>query len=249
MSTMSTREILGIPVVVATTGEAIGKVDAHLGGNSAALVTFLNANVSNVAARSSALRDILRSSLVLNDGIGVSIASFVLHGKFFPDNLNGTDFVPRFLKETRHLFRIYIVGSAVGIGERAIEALSAIAPQHDYVGAHHGFFEEHETEAVLADIRQSGADLVLVAMGSPKQELWAENHLIRSNGPSAICVGGLIDFVSQEKPRAPRWVRAIRSEWVFRLLVEPRRLWRRYLIGNGWFIARLGLAYFQSRRA
>lgn len=249
MSTMSTREILGIPVVAATAGDAVRKVDAHLGGNSAALVTFLNAHVSNVAARSSELRDVLRNSLVLNDGIGVSLASFVLHGEFFPDNLNGTDFIPRFLKETRHLFRIYIVGAAAGIGERAIEALSATAPQHDYVGAHHGFFDDHESGAVLEDIRQSGADLVLVAMGTPKQELWAESHLIRTDGPSAICVGGLIDFVSQEKPRAPRWVRALRAEWIFRLIVEPRRLWRRYLIGNGWFIARLGLAYFQSRRA
>ncbi len=243
------REILGFPVLVATRGEAVRIMDDHLGSSKPALITFLNAHVSNETAKNPDLGGILKRGLILNDGIGVGIASLVLHGKSFPGNLNGTDLIPRFLRATRHHFRIYAVGAGAGVAERALEAFRLVAPQHEYVGAHHGFLTEQDSRAVVADIANKRADLVLVAMGSPRQEIWTSKYLMQDEGFSAICVGGLFDFVSKEKPRAPEWVRAVRSEWIFRLVNEPRRLWRRYLIGNSVFMARLGAAYVRSRRA
>ena len=242
-----TRDILGFPVLVATRDEAIAVMDDHLSHPKPRLITFLNAHVSNVTAENPELGAILKSSLILNDGVGVGLASVVLHGKSFPDNLNGTDLIPVFLRDTRHRFRIYAVGAAAGVAERALDAFRLIAPQHTYVGAHHGFLSEADSRAVLADIAEKRADIVLVAMGSPRQEIWTKKYLMQSEGFSAICVGGLLDFVSKEKPRAPKWVRTLRSEWVFRLVNEPRRLWRRYLIGNGVFMARLSAAYVRSR--
>lgn len=242
-----TRDILGFPVLVATRDEAVAVMDDHLSHPKPRLITFLNAHVSNVTAENPELGAILKSSLILNDGVGVGLASVVLHGKSFPDNLNGTDLIPVFLRDTRHHFRIYAVGAAAGVAERALDAFRLIAPQHTYVGAHHGFLSEADSRAVLADIAEKRADLVLVAMGSPRQEIWTKKYLMQSEGFSAICVGGLLDFVSKEKPRAPKWVRALRSEWIFRLVNEPRRLWRRYLIGNGVFMARLSAAYVRSR--
>ncbi len=244
-----TRDILGFPVLVATRAEAVAVMDDHLSRSKPRLITFLNAHVSNQTAKNPGLGEILKSGLILNDGIGVGIASVVLHGKSFPDNLNGTDLIPAFLRETRHHFRIYAVGAGAGVAERALEAFRQVAPQHAYVGAHHGFLSEHESRAVLADIADKRANLVLVAMGSPRQEIWTAKYLMRDEGCSAICVGGLLDFVSKEKPRAPAWIRALRSEWIFRLVNEPRRLWRRYLIGNSIFMVRLGAAYVRSRRA
>src|SRR5690606_37113171 len=96
--------------------------------------------------------------------------------------------------------------------------------------------------AVAADIRASGADLVLVGMGCPRQELFAARHLVVPGGVSALCVGGLLDFTAGEKPRAPALVRRLRLEWVYRLILEPRRMWRRYLVGNVVFMARLAAA-------
>lgn len=244
-----TREILGFPVLVATRAEAVAVMDNHLSHSKPRLITFLNAHVSNETAKNPGLGDILKSGLILNDGIGVGIASVVLHGKSFPDNLNGTDLVPTFLHDTRHHFRIYAVGAGAGVAERALEAFRLIAPQHAYVGAHHGFLSDADSRAVLADIADKRANLVLVAMGSPRQEFWTAKYLMQQEGRSAICVGGLLDFISKEKPRAPAWIRALRSEWIFRLVNEPRRLWRRYLIGNGVFMARLGAAYVRSGRA
>jgi alpha-1,3-mannosyltransferase len=242
------REILGFPVLVATRSEAIAAMDDHLGGAAPALITFLNAHVSNVTARNPKLGDVLRSSLILNDGVGVGIASVILHGKSFPENLNGTDLIPRFLRNTKHCFRIYAVGAAPGVAQRALAAFQTIAPQHAYVGTHHGFLNDDDSIAVLADIKDKRADLVLVAMGSPRQEIWAAKYLMQHDGFDAICVGGLFDFASKEKPRAPAWVRALRCEWVFRLVNEPRRLWHRYLIGNALFMARLCAARVRSLR-
>lgn len=243
------REILGFPVLVATCGEAVAAMDDHLDSAKPALITFFNAHVSNLTAHNAQFGDVLKSSLILNDGVGVGIASVILHGKPFPDNLNGTDLIPRFLRETRHCFRIYALGAAPGVAKRALDAFQAVAPQHAYVGAHHGYLNDDDSVAVLADIADKRADLVLVAMGSPRQEIWTEKYLMPRDGLRAICVGGLFDFVSQEKPRAPVWVRSLRCEWVFRLVKEPRRLWRRYLIGNTVFMARLCAACGRSLQA
>lgn len=244
--TTEAREILGFPVLVATHNEAIAAMDDHFQNATPSLVTFLNAHVSNVAAQNETLGDVLRSSLILNDGVGIEIASLVLHRKSFPDNLNGTDLIPRYLRDTRHAFRIYAVGAIPGVAARALDALQSIAPQHEYVGSHHGYLTDDESIVVLDDIEDKQANLVLVAMGSPRQEIWVAKHLMKRGGLRIICVGGLLDFVSEEKPRAPEWVRSLRCEWVFRLVNEPRRLWRRYLIGNAIFMARLGAAYVRS---
>ena len=243
------RDIMGFQVLAATRKEAVAVMDDYLDGQKPALITFLNAHVSNLASRNAQLADILNSSLILNDGVGVSIASMLLHGSSFPENLNGTDLVPLFLHDSRHRFRIYAVGAAEDIAARAIAALREMAPQHTYVGAHHGYLTDEESAAVVADIADKRADLILVAMGSPRQEIWAEKYLMQNGRRSAICVGGLFDFISKEKPRAPEWVRALRSEWIFRLMVEPRRLWQRYLVGNAIFMVRLAEAYIRLLRA
>lgn len=248
-----TRNILGFEILVASHDEAIVAMDDYLDAKSPALITFLNAHVSNLAAKDEHLAGILRQSLILNDGIGVDIASRLLHGAHFPDNLNGTDMIPRFLRHTRHRFRIYMVGSAAGVADRALKALQDVAPQHTYVGAHHGFLNEGGSGELLEDIRSKSADLVLVGMGTPIQEAWAYDLLVKPAAVSAICVGGLLDFVSEEKVRAPQWLRSLRAEWIFRLMIEPQRLWRRYLLGNPLFItrvlaARVGLSRAQEDR-
>ncbi|MDD3471568.1 MAG: WecB/TagA/CpsF family glycosyltransferase, partial [Syntrophaceae bacterium] len=88
-------------------------------------------------------------------------------------------------------------------------------------------------------IKDSGAHLLLVAFGAPRQDLWINEHLDETNAKVAIGVGGLFDFYSGRIPRAPVWMREIGMEWLYRLLQEPGRLWKRYLIGNGIFLSRV----------
>ena len=88
-------------------------------------------------------------------------------------------------------------------------------------------------------IRAAGADIVLVAMGNPDQELWLRGNLAATGCRLGFAVGALFDFVAGEAQRAPVWVRAARLEWVYRLIREPRRLWCRYVMGNPVFILRV----------
>jgi len=244
--TTQTRDILGVPVVAATVDEAFAVLDDALSADGPVLVAFLNAHNSNLAAGNADFAAAMRAALVLNDGVGVDIASRLLHGRSFPANLNGTDFVPAYLAATRLRLRIHVVGAAGDVARRTMQEFARIAPQHSYVGARDGYFDDDA--GVAADILASGADLVVVGMGSPRQELWAARHLAVPGGASALCVGGLLDFTAGEKPRAPAWMRRLRLEWVYRLLLEPRRMWRRYLVGNVVFMKRLVAARLRRSR-
>jgi alpha-1,3-mannosyltransferase len=176
---------------------------------------------------------------VFNDGVGVDIASRLLFGRAFPENLNGTDFMPHYLSQTRRRYRIFMVGGKPGVVERAAERLRKIAPRHEIVGHSHGYVPPEETADLIARIRDARADILLVAMGNPAQEAWLNAHLTASGCRLGFGVGGLFDFLATEVPRAPGWVQSVRLEWVFRLLQEPQRLWRRYLVDMPVFLGRI----------
>jgi len=229
--------IFGIPVR-ATTSDAVISALRTLPA-SPRQIAFLNAHNANLAWEDVRVAEAFRAGLVLNDGIGLDIAARVLHGARFPENLNGTDLVPLFLARTTQSLRIYILGGAEGVTERARDAFAALAPHHVYVGTRHGYFGDDESPAIAAAIAATGADVLILGLGSPRQELWMQAHLAATGCRLGFCVGGLIDFASGNKPRAPELVRRLHCEWIFRLMLEPRRLARRYLIGNAVFLARV----------
>lgn len=233
------RSVLGVPVVAAGTGEAIERIDRALEAGQAGIVAFLNSHAANIASRDGELRRSLRQATVLNDGIGLDMASRILFGSAFPANLNGTDFVPAYLARTRHRHRLFLLGARPDVVASAADRFADRFPQHRVVGCHHGYFADDQGVAIAQRIRDSGADLVLVALGNPRQEIWAARHFEATGARLAFCVGALFDFAAGAVPRAPPWIRRLRAEWIFRLAIEPRRMWRRYLIGNVTFLARV----------
>ena len=102
-----------------------------------------------------------------------------------------------------------------------------------------GFFAKADEPAILAHLEKVRPDILLVAMGVPRQERWIAEHLSEKHCTVALGVGALLDFMSGTIPRAPLRLRRLGLEWLFRLLVEPMRLWRRYLIGNPLFLMRV----------
>jgi alpha-1,3-mannosyltransferase len=229
--------IFGIPVRATTSEAAIEALGALPAGPRQ--IAFLNAHNANLAWDDARVADAFRAGLVLNDGIGLDIAARLLHGAPFPENLNGTDLVPLFLQRTQKVLRVYVLGGAEGVAERARDAFAAVAPQHVYVGARHGYFSNDESPTIAAAIAATKADVLLLGLGSPRQELWMQAHLAATGCRLGFCVGGLIDFASGHKPRAPELIRRLHCEWIFRLMLEPRRLARRYLLGNLVFLARV----------
>ena len=202
------------------------------------MVTFCNAHTVNLASGDAEFREALKCATVLNDGVGLDIASKALFGTSFADNLNGTDFVPHLLGSADKPLRVYFIGGAEGVAEAASLAAASRYPQIEVAGIAHGYFGDEESEKIIEEVRGSGANLVLVAMGQPRQEIWASRNFERIAGP-VICVGALFDFLAGRVPRAPAWMRKCRIEWAFRLVNEPRRLARRYLAGNPIFLARV----------
>lgn len=240
--TIARLNIMGVGVVNARAETAVATIDDEIGRGHRVKLAFLNAHGSNIAARDHDFRSCLNRFMVLNDGIGVDIAARILFGRRFNANLNGTDFIPRYLSTSRHRFRIFLLGGRPGIAERAAAAMKLRDWPHDVVGFHHGYFAPTDIPAVLRTVRASGADLLLVALGNPDQEKFVEQHFSAFNCELAICVGALFDFLAGAAPRAPRVMRRVGLEWLFRLILEPARLWRRYLLGNVVFLARLARA-------
>jgi exopolysaccharide biosynthesis WecB/TagA/CpsF family protein len=233
------RDIMGVAVTAATTAEMIAELDARLAAGERIKLAFLNAHTSNLAAADPAFRAVLNGFTVLNDGAGVAIASRWLHGKNFPDNLNGTDFVPRYLAETARPARIFLLGGRPGVAEEAAAKIRALAPQHTVAGTRHGYFKPEDETGIVAEIASQNPDILLIALGNPIQELFINRHFAALGVPLAMGVGALFDFLSGRVSRAPAAFRRLRLEWVYRLGREPGRLWRRYLLGNSKFLWRL----------
>jgi alpha-1,3-mannosyltransferase len=190
------RAILDVTVQVSTVTDAVGVLDDRFDTAEPATVVFANAHTLNTTMSSEKMSAALRKAIVFNDGVGLDIASRLLFGKPFPENMNGTDFVPAYLRQTRNRYRVFLLGAKQGIAAKAAAAFSALAPQHQVVGCAHGYLGEDETERVIEEIWRSRADILLVGMGDPKQEVWLMDHLAdtgcrlgfcAANGPTACC--------------------------------------------------------------
>lgn len=215
--------------------EAIGDVVESVQRGSGHLFAFCNAHTVNLARSSAQFARALRTITLFNDGVGVDIASRLLHAQPFPANLNGTDFTPALLARLQPGARVYLLGSTAEVAEAAMRSLATRFPQLVFCGLSHGFFDADQGEVVAKTIASAAPDLVLVGMGQPRQELWALTYG-RSTGATLLCVGAYLDFAAGRFSRAPNLLRWLRLEWLYRLMLEPRRLWKRYLVGNPSFL-------------
>lgn len=199
-------------------------------------IYYANAHTIVTATKNYQLAEALEhSDLLLADGSGVCWGSALL-GTPLVYNLNGTDLVPAlFAAGASKGLSVYFLGAKPGVAEAA-----AVKQLENYsglviAGTTHGYFPAKETQKVLQDIRNTRPHLLLVAMGVPLQELWINLYADQLPGISCMGVGALFDFMAKRVPRAPQAIRLIGLEWLWRLANEPRRLWKRYLIGNSIF--------------
>lgn len=234
-SAVPTRPVLGLPVVDATTEQTV----AALLEGSARSVFFLNAHCANLRAcdRSYAAA-LARADMVLPDGIGVELAARMT-GTNLTENLNGTDFTPALLRRAaRQGLSVFLFGAKPGTAEAAARKLATTIPGLRIAGTLDGYDGAADSDRAVAAINASSADILLVAMGVPMQEMWIDRHLDVLSPRLVLGVGALFDFLAGNVRRAPGIVRKCRMEWGWRLLQEPRRLAKRYLLGNGVFLAR-----------
>ena len=230
--------------------QAVQRISQMLGGTQAQQVSFVNPACVNIAAHDRGYRRLLaRAALVLPDGIGIKIAADLL-GVPLKQNVNGTDLFPRLCELfARRNASVFLLGGQPGVAERVADEIHRRWPMLRIAGLRDGFFSVAQEGEVAAQVSASGADVVLVARGVPMQDVFIDRHLHQLGVKVAIGVGGLFDFVSGRINRAPTWMRDSGLEWIYRLLQEPSRMWRRYLLGNFTFLGRILLQRLGLRQS
>lgn len=198
-------------------------------------VYFANAHSIEVASHDpDFLIALKRSNLLFADGSGILLGSQLV-GKPLTYNLNGTDLIPALFEATSNTsetLSVYFLGAKPGVASQAATNALAKYPKLRVAGVQDGYFDKADLPLVLSRIRAAKPDILLVAMGTPLQEIWIDRYSSQLPGIVCVGVGGLLDFMAECVPRAPKLVRHLGSEWIWRLLMEPRRLWRRYTVGN-----------------
>lgn len=191
---------------------------------------------TNFIVQCQGLQSRMHKTFIVNDGIGVDIATWLVHRKKFPENLNGTDFIPQYLHSVSDKARVFLFGGKPGVALRAAQTLKTRFDV-EVVGTLDGYEQARDVRQVITDINTAQANILLVAMGNPAQEKWILDHRHELTASVLMGVGALLDFLAGDKPRAPKLVQKLRLEWLYRLSLEPGRLMRRYTLDIVTFLA------------
>ena len=219
--------ILGVNVDAVTMPEAVAHVTEAMDVRANVMIATANAEMIMRATHDEELRDILNAAaLVVPDGAGTVWAARHL-GHAMPERVAGYDLAQELLRRApAEGRRIYFFGAAPGVAEKAKEKAEQLYPGIEIVGVRNGFFSPADNAAIIAEIREARPDLLLVALGVPKQEKWIAAHLAELDVPAAIGVGGTLDVMAGVMKRAPYWMQKAKLEWLFRGLMQPKRAGR-----------------------
>jgi N-acetylglucosaminyldiphosphoundecaprenol N-acetyl-beta-D-mannosaminyltransferase len=219
-----TVDILGIPVDSMTMGEAVVRIGAFVEEGGPHAVFTPNAEIMMAAQREPELKEILASADMLTaDGAGVVLASKLL-GRKVPEKVSGVDLVREVFKACgQKSLRCYFFGAAPGVAEEAAEKAKAEYPGIVIAGCRNGYFTPEQEADIVSGINASDADLLLVALGAPKQEKWIAKHKSALTVKVCMGVGGTLNILSGRVQLSPDFFRRNGLEWLHRLYKEPWR--------------------------
>lgn len=219
--------ILGVPVDAITMGEAVARIDGFIEKRTPVLVATANAEMLMRATHDGALRRILQgAAMVTPDGAGTVWAAHHL-GYAMPERVAGYDMVQELMREApAKRRRIFFFGSAPGVADKAKAKAEQLYPGIEIVGTRNGFFAAADEPAIIEEIKAAHPDILLAALGVPKQEKWLAKHLSELGVPVSIGVGGTFDVMAGVMKRAPRWMQRAKLEWLFRGMMQPQRAGR-----------------------
>ncbi len=239
----------GVDIVNTSMAEALDWIEQRVLQKQKALLAFVNPACLNIAYTHTEYLGILQTAdRVLPDGIGINIGCRLLNESLLA-NVNGTDLFPRLCERAAQGgYSLFLLGGLPGIAELTAQAMQQRYPDLLIAGSHDGYFTSEQESKVIATINNSGAAILLIGFGVPKQELWLARHREQLQPTVCLGIGGLFDYYSGRIPRAPVWLREIGLEWTWRLIQEPGRMWKRYLIGNPLFLYRVWLQRQQSSK-
>ena len=240
---------IGVDIDVLTMDETLERVREaivtrkrlhHVALNIAKFVKLRNDNVLRA--------DVACSDLVGIDGMGVVFAARLL-GINVPERVAGVDLMQEVIALcAREGYRPYFLGARPDVLRTAIANIKRRHPSIEIAGVQHGYYPPEDEWRVVNAIRESGADCLFLAMPTPSKERFLAAHRDQLDVPFIMGVGGSVDVVANYVRRAPLWMQRCGLEWLFRVIQEPRRMWKRYLVTNAAFLVIFAGALFGARR-
>lgn len=220
-------DILGVKVDSLTMAQAVERVQQFISEKKNALVATANAEMLMMASHDTELRGILNeAAMVVPDGAGTVWAAHYL-GMDMPERVAGYDLAQELMREAPAKgYSFYFFGSAPGVADTAREKAMELYPGIKIKGTRNGYFSAQDEGRIIAEIKAAAPDVLLVALGVPKQEKWLKAHLRELGVPVAIGVGGTLDVMAGVMERAPLWMQKAKLEWLFRGLKQPSRAGR-----------------------
>jgi len=237
-------DILGVEVDSLVVDELHARLMKFVCDEERSLVLHVNAHMLNLSYRERWLRDFLnRASIVLCDGAGVMLGARIL-GYSIVRRIPVTEWIWQLAEfAERHGFTFFFLGASPGVADKAATQLKGRFPKLRVVGVYHGYFDKgpgsSENEKVIRMINTTKPDFLIVGFGMPLQERWLLENWDRIETTVALTGGAVFDYASGGLRRGPRWVTDNGLEWLSRLIIEPKRLWSRYLFGNPLFLLRV----------
>jgi N-acetylglucosaminyldiphosphoundecaprenol N-acetyl-beta-D-mannosaminyltransferase len=234
---LRTERLFGVPFTVGTLEDIRDHLLSELtAGHRRLVITANTDHVVRLHRHPEHLEAYLAADLVLADGMPVVWGSRVV-GAALPERVAGVDLMDELFQAfSAHGGSVYLLGSTDQVLSGAKAVLREGYPGIRLAGVHHGYFGPDEEDEIVQAINASGADALFVGMGSPRQERWAAAHVRSLEPRMVVCVGGSLDVLAGLRSRAPRWMQRSGLEWSYRLLQEPGRLWKRYLIEDAAFL-------------
>ena len=218
-------DVMGLHIDNVTMDEALTRADAFLSGDKTVCVVTPNAEIAYEALHDASLRKLLNSAdLMLPDGAGVVLASKLLKTPL-KEKVAGVDFAAGLLRLlAKNQQSVFLLGAKPGVAETAAEKMVQMTPGLRIAGLHDGYFTDEAP--IIAQINESGADVLFVCLGSPKQELFMQRYRQELGVKIMIGLGGSLDAFAGTVKRAPQWMIRMNLEWLYRLIKEPKRFGR-----------------------
>lgn len=238
MKQIERAELLGLPFDTVTMDAAVARcLELCRSARASHMVMTINASHLCMMRHDPELAAACRSGqLTVADGMSV-VWALRASGQPIPERVAGIDLMTRLLEAAAaNDLSVYFLGARQEVVSRLAEICRKRHPKLKIAGLRNGYFKPNDHLAIVDEIRASGAHMLFVGMPSPFKETWCETHRERLNVPVIMGVGGSFDVLAGYVRRAPRWVQVTGFEWFWRLLMEPRKLWKRYLTTNSEFV-------------
>lgn len=250
-SSIDAVNIFGVRIHALTVAELHHILAETIDQRRRALVLHVNVHCLNLANEQPWLRDALnQAEIVFCDGAGIILGARLL-GQHIPERITYADWFWQLGEmAAAKEYSMYFLGAKPGVARKAAEKMRERFPRLQIAGVRDGYFDKTtgspDNEAVIREINDLSPDILTVGMGMPLQERWLHDNWSRLNARIGLAGGAVFDYISGDLQRAPRWMTDNGLEWLGRLVIEPGRLWRRYLIGNPQFFLNILRERFRS---